>query len=660
MGRLFSLATYSLPFPSTLSRVLIEPTRHPRSFSIDATRLFAQLPMKAHYPFFITILLVVTDKVGITLATPTPLFAPFTIGSPGEDTGSYQRLPQGDDVLLNPQLRPVSEIFYAITRSPHDFPPTFSRAGERQGNEYFAQSPNQVVSPVADPPTSEPYLEQEEGPVRTEGPPVEPVPPLPGGPLPQPPQSVTPATSPHQTEPEPAPVGVERQEGVSGPPPMPSLPFHHAVPATLPNTPPYNWIARTRTQAAPKLSSTIALGDGLSATTPSIYAFQPSTTTTAPPLNTGSTSSNESPTVTEASERGRSKKLSSLPIVAIVLGTLGSVALLAFMLIDPRVSRACRSKRVKSKGLGNRPISSWFPFPIPSPQSSSRPVSRKAVGTRRGLELEAGGNSVHTSLATSCPRSKFSISSSDYSQQSRASTSTTDTVLVENTRANESIPPVRPPRPPTVDSPATISDSVYFAPENQIYLEPSFALAGDTSMDQPTGSSTMMLLEVGLTSGSPLLPPIGYFDRPSGSVSSTSTAVASATGVGGGVSQQRQPGLAGIGLNSGLESGSESRVSNNNAALHSSLGLFGSTSDGLSTREESRHSRTHSAPIFTGNPVHDSFQPIYMDPVARKVLQHRRSRSNSGWAYPRKPGANGSFQWSSDEESYHGVIGEAY
>ncbi|TEB20624.1 hypothetical protein FA13DRAFT_1800768 [Coprinellus micaceus] len=348
MGRLFSLATYSLPFPSTLSGVLIEPTRHPRSFFIDATQLFAQLPMKAHYPFFITILLVVTEKVGIILATPTPLFAPFIVSSPGEDAGSYQRLPQGDDVLLNPQLRPVSEIFYAITRSPHDFPPTLSRAGEGQGNEYFVQSPNQVVSPVADPPTPEPYLEQE-NPVRTEGPPVESVPPLPGGPPPQPPQSVTPAASPHQTELEQAPVGVE-------------------LPATLPNTPPYNWIsASTRTQAVPKLSSTVASGDGLSAATPSVYAFQPGTTIVAPPLNTGSTPGNESPTVTETPERGRSKKLSSLPIVAIVLGTLGSIALLAFMLIDPRVSRACRSKRVKSEGTRQSPHILMVPFPHPEP-----------------------------------------------------------------------------------------------------------------------------------------------------------------------------------------------------------------------------------------------------------------------------------------------------
>lgn len=581
--------------------------------------------MKSSYSLsLVSLAVIITERARFVLSIPTPVFAPFTIAFQNANQEPQQRLPQA---ATGPQLRPVSEIFYAITRSPHDPPPSFAAS---PALDYYAGDQNQFA-PSMEHAASLPVI-------------------------PPPRQSVV-AVHPPSPPPAQGPHLQAQQQGISGPPPMPSLPFH-TVPATLPNKPPFEWHAATVQPTSQPVSQ-------ISSSTPSLQTLEPADTTLAPPLETADGQSVDGTTHTG---RERPRKLSGLPIVGIVLGTLGGLTLLIFMLIDSRISRACRTNRLKAKGLGNRPISSWFPCPS---SHQHHPVSRKAVsGQRRGLELENSENSAHASLATSCPRSKFSITSSDYDQMSRASMSTTDTVLVENTRANESIPPIRPPRPPTADSPATMSDSVFFAPENQIYLEPVCPLK-----EKALGSGDSTKREAGLPLGRPLIPPGAFFARPlaSGSLSSTSTAVASAT-VTGGLSalQKRRHGVLGHsgGSSSGIgesDSGSESESRTNynlinSGGLYSSLGLlqFGSTSDTLSTGEESRHSRRHSAPLFSGNPVHDSFQPVYMDPVARKVLKHRRSRSNSGWAYPRRTVANPSFQWSSEsEESYHGAYGQA-
>lgn len=325
---------------------------------------------------------------------------------------------------------------------------------------------------------------------------------------------------------------------------------------------------------------------------------QPSRTTSSPPPE----STIIAPPLPVSKDGGRSSglRLSIFKVTGIVVGSLAAVSLCAFLLLNPRVSRGCRNQRVRSKGLGKRPISSWFPFPSSSPPST--PIQRKAVrpNTQRGLELEVsehgmGGLSPY-------PRSKFSVSSSDYSQMSRTSSSTTDTVLVENTRLNGSIPPpTRPPRPPTADGPFTISDSVYFAPENQVYMESALGNSDDEGQAVEVRRSE---------TDSPLLPPSTFFTMPSFESTIQETF------------KTRDP--------------------------------FWSVDDErLTPREESRHSRTHSAPIFVGNPIDASYQPAYIDPVARRVMQHRRSRSNSGWAYPKRDMSIG------EEDSYHGVFGRA-
>ncbi|KAJ3543952.1 hypothetical protein NMY22_g2955 [Coprinellus aureogranulatus] len=583
--------------------------------------------MKVFYSPSLTILAVILTESARITAIPTPFFAPFAIGFRNPNHGSQQQLaeaakPQESHIVDSPE-----RVSTAPPR-PHD-PPTSSSANQALEDQNRV---NQIASSITHAIHARP-TQQSAGLAHPSSPP--------------PPQEA------HLQA---------QQQGLAGPPPMPSLPFHTTVPATLPNTPPFQWHPATIHTASQSAG-------GLSSPTVSLQTLEPSATAVAPTsLETAGGRIDD-----EGAQPGgqRSRRLGGLSIVGIVLGTLGGLTLLIFMLMDPRVSRTCRGQSANSKGierirsskgLGKRPISSWFPFPSSHHQHSSPRVSRKAVsGQRRGLDMEARGNSEHTSLANSCPRSKFSITSSDYENMSRASTSSADTVLVENTRANESIPPIRPPRPPTADSPATISDSVFFAPENQIYMEPVCPSKEDVSKPKETG----------LPLGRPLIPPGTFFTKPSGSLSSTSTAVASpALDAGLGVLQQRRHGLLGqfggssSGFASDSSSDSESRMPYNlsNGGLYSSLGLFnfGSISDALSTGEESRHSRRHSAPLFTGNPVHDSYQPMYMDPVARKVLKHRRSRSNSGWAYPRRKGTNGSFLWSSDtEESYHGAYGQA-
>ncbi|KAF6741469.1 hypothetical protein DFP72DRAFT_751236, partial [Ephemerocybe angulata] len=328
-----------------------------------------------------------------------------------------------------------------------------------------------------------------------------------------------------------------------------------------------------------------------------------------------------------ASGSSKPKKASVFPVIAIVVGSLAAISLCSFMVLDPRVSRGCRKQRIKSKGLGNRPISSWFPFPGQAPSGVARkPVSGDesfySPHTPRGLELEMSENG--GSLASSYPRSKFSITSSDYSQVSRQSAGMDDAILIENTRANGSVPPIRPPRPPTADSPATISDSVFFAAENQIYTDSAF-IVGEQNDETSSMSTVVDTRNVRI---SPLLPPETFFTMTSISTSSTCT-----------VGLAASPGAT---ENTG--GGNQSPRTGQREDLSGTL-LPG---------DESRHSRTHSAPIFMGSPVDESYHPIYMDPVAKKVMQHRRSRSNSGWAYPRRE-----ERLTSDDESYNGVLGEA-
>ncbi|KAH6917996.1 hypothetical protein BKA70DRAFT_1416021 [Coprinopsis sp. MPI-PUGE-AT-0042] len=271
---------------------------------------------------------------------------------------------------------------------------------------------------------------------------------------------------------------------------------------------------------------------------------------------------------------GKTPNLAHFKTAAIVIAILAALASIVFLIIDPRVSSTCRRKRISSKAASRR-ISSWFPFPTPAARLSPRkPVDYEKEGF--------GSFERPNTRAMPSPRSKFSVTSSDYSQRHRVSNgSSADSILAENTRANGVTTPVRPARPPTIDSPDSIPDDVYFASESRVY------------MDSPPNST-------------------GTMPNSSGAFFTTGA--------------MRSP---------------------NRYALPSTLMV-----PSIDALEGSRHLRTHSAPLFTGNPCPAPFVPWihHLDPVARRVLQHRRSRSTSGWAYPRKPQA----RMDSDDETYEG------
>ncbi|KAJ2914816.1 hypothetical protein MD484_g5615, partial [Candolleomyces efflorescens] len=315
------------------------------------------------------------------------------------------------------------------------------------------------------------------------------------------------------------------------------------------------------------------------------------------------------------------KRLSMFSTIGIAFGALAFLSLLVFLLLDPRVSRGCRRQRVNSRGLGKRPISSWFPFPSsPSPPSVSR-VSRKAVSnnSRRNLDLlETSERSGGSLLTYPYPRSKFSISSSEYSQMSA---STTDTILAENTRANLSIPPTptRPPRPPTADSPGIISCPTFLAAMESKYIDPAFDNGGVSPNTVSMTTLDMVIDE------SPLLPPNMFFTLTSPSFSSSSTL---------------QP---------------DTRI--NEEPIRPMDSPPGRLDLAM---ESSRHTRVQSAPgLMPGGAFDEGYPPLHLDPVARRVLMHRRSRSASGWAYRRPEREGGESGSDSEDSTYNGVFGQA-
>ncbi|KAG2008752.1 hypothetical protein CC2G_014146 [Coprinopsis cinerea AmutBmut pab1-1] len=334
----------------------------------------------------------------------------------------------------------------------------------------------------------------------------------------------------------------------------------------------------------------------------------------------------------EAEALAKAKRISYFKIVAIVIAAFALLALIIFFLVDPRTSRAFRHKRIEPKSSGSRPISSWFPFPTPPPPVRTRKPVKYEQQNFENMEKSSGNGPLPP------PRSKFSVSSSEYSQRSRDSGGSTDTLLAENTRANVFIPPirldsppVRPPRPPTADSPATIPDAIYFTPENQAYMDPSFDPSDfPMARDRPESTRTNTT-----SSDSPLLPPSLFFTMEENNPSSPSII--------------RRP----------LPSyGSVSSAPVNGS---SSSQLLDPNGGRLLTDDTPFHrERINSAPMFMGNPFSDPDpQLLITDPVAIRVLQHRRSRSTSGWAYPKKKPDESYKPGVEEEESYRGVVGVA-
>lgn len=197
------------------------------------------------------------------------------------------------------------------------------------------------------------------------------------------------------------------------------------------------------------------------------------------------------------------------------------------------------------------------------------------------------------------PPSKFSMCSSEYSESPRNSALSSNSAYVPTKSATVSFKPgptpVRPPRPPTADSPA-LSESVYLA--NACAEQPYVVVA-----PRPITEADMK------TTPRRIMTPSEFFALHAPNV------------------------LASLSSSSKKHDTSISRK--DNATLSAG-------------KRESFHMRTISAPLLgpaktlscTSNSEFDSDTDVaFQAPMIKRIARHRKSRSASGWAYPDRPGS---------------------
>ena len=306
----------------------------------------------------------------------------------------------------------------------------------------------------------------------------------------------------------------------------------------------------------------------------SVYAIRPTTVQRSVAPSSTDTSE-ETP---ETLERAAKTRAQRLIIFGSVVAGVVCLGLLLFFLLDPRMMRKLCGIKVDdnmhfpTKNFYGRPKPTWDVTPI----SSSNYVFAD-VPTEK--PLFANKNPVNEKQ----PISKFSVCSSVYppsSQSTSESEHGTDTPRTQTS-------PVRPPRPPTADSPA-LSDSVYLACADQPYIivAPQPFTDSDRSLDNslavPTGPKIFSHDFLNMYTAPP------------------------------------------NGLN-----------------IYSTLPHTQPDPNPTSSEfYDTRHSRTYSAPSFVGS-MNDQIYNGSEPTVVQRLLKHRRSHSASGWAYPDRPPSKG-------------------
>lgn len=290
-----------------------------------------------------------------------------------------------------------------------------------------------------------------------------------------------------------------------------------------------------------------------------------------------STSSDTPQDTLDDFQRGARLRTHRLIVFGSVIAGLIFLALLLFFLLDPRMMRKLCGKRVDnnlplpSRKIFRRPVPAWDVSPI-----SSADFVFMDDTTEKPISSKRNSGNVITETWPKHPVSKFSICSSEY-PPSFASDSEPD----PDTPKNETCP-VRPPRPPTADSPA-LSESVYLACADQPYIivAPQPFTDIDASLDSSSVTPTSQKI----------LTPREFLDM---------------------YAIRPEPTSDSPNLNKGLP--------------HSPPNATPEIYD-------IRHSRNHSAPMFVGS-VNEEINNMPEPTVVQRILKHRRSRSASGWAYP--------------------------
>ena len=261
-------------------------------------------------------------------------------------------------------------------------------------------------------------------------------------------------------------------------------------------------------------------------------------------------------------QRATKTRAHRLVVFGSVIAGVIFLGLTLFLLLDPRMMRKLCGDKVDdnlppSKQFYHRPA--WNVSPI----SSSDFLYIDDAPEKTFFTKKNPGDAIIEVLPKQ-PTSKFSVCSSEYS------------VSEDDTPKS----PVRPPRPPTADSP-TLSESVYLACADQPYIiVPPQPFTGIDHLDSAPATPT----------GQKILTPREFFNMYSQPASDDS---------------------------------------------NSSATLSCAQSNTPPELRDTRHSRTHSAPLF-GRSTNDKIIHIPEPTVVRRLLKHRKSRSASGWAYPNR------------------------
>ncbi|KAF8155657.1 hypothetical protein B0H34DRAFT_675810 [Crassisporium funariophilum] len=317
----------------------------------------------------------------------------------------------------------------------------------------------------------------------------------------------------------------------------------------------------------------------------------PSTPVQDAATSTSAASSKTSDSASVAATRAQVHSRKIL-VLGAVIGTVAFVTLVFFFLLDPRIVRRVCGKRVDKNNRKRAPINAKATWKNSVAFIHDGVFS---VKSEKGYVSSTRSGDAIIDVAPDTILSKFSVCSSSQYPSSRDSSATGSSSCLSATACAPSptapTTPVRPPRPPTADSPA-LSDSVYLACADQPYIV----------------VSPLSIVKTDLENSEMHPRPI----TPSGKVREF--------------------------LVNHVHTPSEPMM-----ITHENL--LDAKSISPAPKEDSRHSRAHSAPMpmFVGSKKFrqqtedeegDSDVP---DMVLHRMLKHRRSRSASGWAYPDRP-----------------------
>ncbi|PPQ87643.1 hypothetical protein CVT25_011482 [Psilocybe cyanescens] len=325
----------------------------------------------------------------------------------------------------------------------------------------------------------------------------------------------------------------------------------------------------------------------------------------ATPVPTGATNATSSP----ASNRtvGPTKRVL---ILGSVIGSILLFTLCLFFVLDPavtgRVFKPCRSRKrpvemVKENKEAISLEDKWVTVaPLKNPGDETFVEGDRTISQCYRKEEDS-----LMEIPAPSPPSKFSICSSEYSESHRVSALSSNSAYASNpARPTVSFlpgpTPIRPPRPPTADSPA-LSDSVYLACSDQPYVivAPQAITEADLNSSAPSKPPRRMLT------------PSEFFAL-------------------------HVPGiLSGFGPSTSSSKKQERISTSNNLSS-------------VATKRDSFHSRTKSAPSLGSGKISRrgsasvaelqvSIGGACQEGIIQRITKHRRSRSASGWAYPDRP-----------------------